>query len=153
MSRGQAPRHGCLGHLAVSDNSRGELAAAFIHDVARLFHDGRPRLLALYALLAGVGWIIHALPGEPYYVENWAYALWIAVDVLLFVLIARGSRFATGFAIGLRLFPAVVLLLDAGAEGGAVPAGTIAFATAVAAQTIVLVALWRRPRLLRLATG
>ena len=102
----------------------------------------RFQLVALYAALVAVGYLVHALPGEPYYRSNSEYAFWMAIDVLLIVLIARGSRVAIAIPLVLNVLGVLAILVFAVVP---LPPGVVAFLFVKAAEIAVLVLLWRRP--------
>ena len=102
------------------------------------------RLVAIYAGLVAVGYIINALPGLPYFRTAGEGAFAVAIDLVLIFFIARGSQAAivTAFALNAFLFLAVFLtaIVD-------VPApGVIALMTTNAVEMLVLAVLWRSGR-------
>jgi hypothetical protein len=71
----------------------------------------RKTLLALYAVLVIASYAVTALPGLPYFESDGARNFAVAVDLTLFVLIARGSKAAwvTTLALGALIFLFVLL--------------------------------------------
>ena len=102
----------------------------------------RSRLVALYACLVALTYAIHALPGDPYYRSSGEYGFWLAVDIVLIVLIARGSQVALAVPLALNLFGFVAILFLAISP---LAPSLIAFLLVKALETAVLVMLWRHP--------
>lgn len=73
----------------------------------------RRSLLCLYAALVAGAYAVTALPGLPYFESAGARNFAVALDILLFVLIARGSRGALYFTIGLDLLMFAFVFLGA----------------------------------------
>ncbi len=105
--------------------------------------DPRTQLLAVYAGLLVLSYAIHLLPGNPFFPTEGALAFSLAIDVVLFRYVARGSRAALAIALGLNLlfFASLVLFSVDWPD-----AGVAAFAIVKLAETVVLVTLWRLPR-------
>lgn len=78
-----------------------------------------PRSLQLYAVLVAAQWAYAALPGPPEATSAAAFALWLAVDALLLVLLLRGSFVAWGVLLVFTVLAA--LLLAAGATDPSLP--------------------------------
>ena len=102
----------------------------------------RARLVALYACLVALGYAIHALPGLPYYRSSGEFGFWLAVDIVLIVLIARGSQIALAVPLALNVFGFVAILFLAIAP---LALGVAAFLLVKAVETAVLIMLWRHP--------
>ena len=105
--------------------------------------DGRTQLLAAYAALVATFYGIYVLPGLPSFRSGGELVISLAIDVALFVLIARGSRVALAIALGLNLFFFVAVLLLS------LWPPELAFAAVIGvklAESLVLVSLWRTPR-------
>jgi hypothetical protein len=132
--------------MAGRDNFPGLCFQATFLRVKERLRDPRSRLVAIYAGLVALAYVIHALPGGVHYRGGAGeYAFWIAVDVVLIAYIAQGSRVATAIPLGLNaLF--VVTYLAFGFGLGPVRADEAVFFLVVAAQTVVLVLLLRRRR-------
>jgi hypothetical protein len=106
----------------------------------RRVRDRRSSLVALYAGLVLLGHAIHALPGLPEFRSSGEHAFWFAVDLLLILLIARGSRAAVTVALA---FDVLGLVLLATGLAGAPEPGVAAFFGAILMQAIVLFVLRR----------
>ena len=110
----------------------------------RRLRDPRSRLVAIYAGLVALAYVIHALPGGVHYQGGVGeYAFWVVIDLVLIGYIAGGSRVATAIPLVLNaLF--VLTYLAFGFGIGPVRVDEVAFLLVVAAQTVVLVLLLRR---------
>lgn len=103
-------------------------------------HDRRTQLLAAYAALLAVFYATYALPDGPHFRGAGEGVFAIAIDVVLFLFVARGSRAALAIALALNLlFFASVLALTIWPPSVEL---AVLFALKVA-ETVVLVALWR----------
>ena len=102
--------------------------------------DRRTQLLAAYAALLTGAYAIYLLPGLPYFRSGGELVFSLAIDVVLVIFIARGSRTAIAIALGLNLFffAAIVAVAVSPPE-----AGVAALLAVKLAETVVLVALWR----------
>ena len=100
----------------------------------------RSRLVAAYACLVALSYLIHSLPGLPYYRSSGEYGFWVVIDIVLVILIARGSRVAIAvpFTLNALGFLVIVVLTT-----GPLAAGVVAYLLVKAMETIVLVLLWR----------
>jgi hypothetical protein len=116
--------------------------------VLAALREPRTRLVAVYVGLVALAYVIHALPGGIFYRSNAEYPFWLAVDAILIVFIARGSRTATAVPLLLNLLFLTGLFLTATGSDVRAP-DLVAFVVVLLAQTAVLVRLlfWRRPTL------
>lgn len=98
-------------------------------------------LVAVYSALVALGYLIHALPGLPYYRTEGEFAFWVVVDIVLIVLIARGSLVAIAIPLAFNVVGFLALVF---ASVGVPEPGVVAFALVKAAASAVLVLLWRQ---------
>jgi hypothetical protein len=103
-------------------------------------HLGGRRLLALYVGLVVLRYAIYALPGYPEFRGAGELAFSIAIDVLLVLFIARGSRVALVVALA---FSAFFVVAVASLSAGSLASGTGAVVAVEVAAIAVLVLLWR----------
>jgi hypothetical protein len=88
--------------------------------------------------------VIHALPGGVNYRGGAGeYAFWVVIDLVLIVYIAKGSHVATAIPLVLNVL-FVLTYFAFGFGFGPVRVDEVAFLLIVAAQTVVLVLLFRR---------
>jgi hypothetical protein len=106
-------------------------------------HDRRTQLLAAYAALLAVFYATYALPDGPHFRSAGEGVFAIAIDIVLFAFVARGSRVALAIALALNLlFFASVLALTLWPPS----VELVALFAVKLAETVVLVTLWRIPR-------
>ncbi len=97
------------------------------------------RLLAVYVGLLVLRYAIYALPGYPRFRGAGELAFSVAIDALLVLFIARGSRVALVVALVFSaLFVLAVVFFSAG-----LPLGTAAVAVVELAAIAVLLLVWR----------
>lgn len=72
-----------------------------------------PRSLRLYAVLVVAQWAYAALPGPPEAESALAFAVWLAIDGILLVLLLRGSFAAWGVLLVFTVLAALLLATGA----------------------------------------
>jgi hypothetical protein len=100
----------------------------------------RSRLLTLYVGLVVFRYAIYALPGLPRFRGPGELAFSIAIDALLVLFIARGSRVALVVALAFSAFFVVAVVF---LSAGSLASGTGAVVAVEVAAIVVLVLLWR----------
>ena len=101
-------------------------------------HDRRSCLLALYVGLLALRYAIYALPGLPRFRGAGELAFSVAIDVVLVVFIARGSRSAWVVALVLSAFFAFAVV---SLSTGGLPPGTVAVLVVEVAAVVTLLLL------------
>jgi hypothetical protein len=102
----------------------------------------RSRFLVVYVGLIVLRYTIFALPGSPDFRGAGELAFSVAIDVLLVVFIARGSRVALAVAL---VFSMLFVLSVAFLSTAGLPVGTAAVVVVELAAIAALVLLWREP--------
>ena len=110
-----------------------------------MLREPRSRLVAVYAGLVALAFVLPALPGGLEYRSDAAYVFWIVADAILIVAIARGSRTAAAIPLTLNVLGLIGLMLAVPASDLTAPA-LIAFIVLLVAQSAVLLRLLFWPR-------